>query len=86
MRESGIRRAGRCELDENVESCDLSETVETTARQAASSSAAGLSRATGWTADAMNRMRPRPRRVQKDHIGRSRPYSPLSFQWWWRWS
>lgn len=40
------------------ESADLSETVEVTARQAASSSAAGLSRATGWTADAMVRLRP----------------------------
>jgi hypothetical protein len=37
---------------------DLSETVEITARQAASSSAAGLSRATGWTAAAMGRIRP----------------------------
>jgi hypothetical protein len=37
---------------------DLSESVGTTARQAASSSAAGLSRATGWTAEAMGRIRP----------------------------
>jgi hypothetical protein len=39
---------------------DLSDSVEITARQAASSSAAGLSRATGWTADAMSRIRPTP--------------------------
>jgi hypothetical protein len=40
---------------------DLTEmalTVEDTARQAAASSAEGLSRATGWTADAMGRLRP----------------------------
>jgi hypothetical protein len=43
---------------EDVEGLDLTDSVEMTARQAASSSAASLSRATGWTADAMNRLRP----------------------------
>ena len=43
---------------DDFDDIDLSETVEVTARQAASSSAASLSRATGWTADAMNRLRP----------------------------
>lgn len=42
----------------DVDSEDAAETVEVTARQAAATSAAGLSRATGWTADAMLRMRP----------------------------
>ena len=37
---------------------DIVESVEVTARQAAASSAAGLSKATGWTADAMLRLRP----------------------------
>ncbi len=40
------------------ENNDLSESVEVTARQAASTSAAGLSRAAGWTAAAMLRLRP----------------------------
>jgi hypothetical protein len=46
------------DYDDAYEYVDLSESVEVTARQAASSSAAGLSRATGWTADAMRRIRP----------------------------
>lgn len=46
------------DYDDAYEYVELSESVEVTARQAASSSAAGLSRATGWTADAMRRIRP----------------------------
>ncbi len=40
------------------DAADLAETIEVTARQAVSSSASGLSRATAWTADAMERIRP----------------------------
>ncbi len=53
--------ASPSEFADELEALDLSELSESvgdSARQAASSSAAGLSRATGWTADAMERLRP----------------------------
>jgi hypothetical protein len=58
VRETSSSPAQRAPAADDMEILDPAESMELTVRQAASSSAASLSRATGWTAEAMQRMRP----------------------------